>query len=189
MQYSKLPGAVQAAAAFGVVALTGGAVWLLFNSGNAVAVAAPAPPSGSVQAECAALTKAAPQLVDGEKRRDTSPASPLTAAWGEPAITLRCGVPEPAILRPGSKNYDPTAEDGYFNGVAWLIEKTDGGYRFTAVQRAVYVEVDVPNAYLPQTSAVIDLSPAVIKAIPRSDGGTGPDTSPAAGAASPSPSH
>lgn len=196
MHYAKLPGAVQAAAALGVVALTGGAVWLLFNSGNAVAVAAPAPSSTSARAQCAALTKAVPQLVDDEKRRDTDPASPLTAAWGDPAITLRCGVPEPAILRPGSKSYDPTADEGYFNGVAWLIEKTGGGYRFTAVQRAVYVEVDVPNAYSPQTSAVIDLSPAVIKAIPRGDGGTGPDTSPAAGAsspatgaASPGPSH
>lgn len=184
MQYARLPVPVQAAAALGVTALTGGAVWLLFNSGNAVAVAAPTPASSGVQSECAALTKAVPQSVDNENRRGTSPSSPLTAAWGDPAITLRCGVPEPQILRPGSKTYDPTAEEGYFNGVAWLIEKTGDGYRFTAAQRAVYVEVDVPNAYSPQTSAVIDLSPAVIKAIARNDGGSGPDTSPAAGASS-----
>jgi hypothetical protein len=173
---------LQAAAALGVTALTGGAVWLLFHSGNAVAVGAPAAVPAGAQTQCAALTKAAPGLVDGEQRRKTSPASPLTAAWGDPPITLRCGVPEPQILRPGSKNYDPTAEEGYFNGVAWLIEKTAGGYRFTAAQRAVYVEVDVPNAYIPQTSAVIDLSPAVIAAIPRNDGTAGPDPAPAAGA-------
>lgn len=187
MQYARLPVPIQAAAALGVTALTGGAVWLLFNSGNAVAVAAPTPTSSSAQSECAALTKALPQSVDNENRRGTSPSSPLTAAWGDPAITLRCGVPEPQILRPGSKTYDPTAEEGYFNGVAWLIEKTGDGYRFTAAQRAVYVEVDVPNAYSPQTSAVIDLSPAVIKAIPRNDGASGPDTSPAAGASSAAP--
>ncbi|HEU5353537.1 MAG TPA: DUF3515 domain-containing protein [Actinocrinis sp.] len=184
MQYARLPVPLQAAAALGVTALTGGAVWLLFNSGNTVAVAAPTPTSSSVQSECAALTQAAPQSVDNENRRGTAPSSPLTAAWGDPAITLRCGVPEPEILRPGSKTYDPTAEEGYFNGVAWLIEKTSAGYRFTAAQRAVYVEVDVPNAYSPQTSAVIDLSPAVIKAIPRNDGASGPDTTPAAGATS-----
>jgi hypothetical protein len=187
VQYARLPVPIQAAAALGVTALTGGAVWLLFNSGNAVAVAAPTPASSSAQSECAALTKALPQSVDNENRRGTSPSSPLTAAWGDPAITLRCGVPEPQILRPGSKTYDPTAEEGYFNGVAWLIEKTGDGYRFTAAQRAVYVEVDVPNAYSPQTSAVIDLSPAVIKAIPRNDGASGPDTSPAAGASSAAP--
>jgi len=184
VQYARLPVPIQAAAALGVTALTGGAVWLLFNSGNAIAVAAPTPTSSSVQSECAALTKAVPRSVDNETRRGTSPSSPLTAAWGDPAITLRCGVPEPEILRPGSKTYDPTAEEGYFNGVAWLIEKTGDGYRFTAAQRAVYVEVDVPNAYNPQTSAVIDLSPAVIKAIARNDGASGPDTSPAAGATS-----
>ena len=41
MQYARLPVPLQAAAALGVTALTGGAVWLLFNSGNTVAVAAP----------------------------------------------------------------------------------------------------------------------------------------------------
>ncbi len=182
MQYARLPVPLQAAAALGVTALTGGAVWLLFHSGNAVPVAVPAAASKSAQAQCAALTKAAPQSVDNEKRRDTHPASPLTAAWGNPAIILRCGVPEPEILRPGSKTYNPTADEGYFNGVAWLIEKTTDGYRFTAAQRAVYVEVDVPSAYSPQTNAVIDLSPAVVKAIPRNDGASGPDTAPAAGA-------
>lgn len=188
MQYARLPVPLQAAAALGVTALTGGVVWLLFNSGDSVAVAAPAAASQRVQAECAALTAAAPQSVDNEKRRGTRPASPLTAAWGDPAITLRCGVPEPEILRPGSKTYDPSAEEGFFNGVAWLIEKTTDGYRFTAAQRDVYVEVDVPNAYSPQTNAVIDLSPAVIKAIARNDGTSGPDTAPAAGATSASPS-
>lgn len=184
MQYARLPVPLQAAVALGVTALTGGAVWLLFNSSNAVAVTAPTPTSSSALSQCAALTSAVPQTVDNEKRRSTKPSSPLTAAWGNPAITLRCGVPEPEILRPGSKTYDPTAEEGYFNGVAWLIEKTSDGYRFTAAQRAVYVEVDVPNAYSPQTGAVIDLSPAVIKAVPRSDGASGPDTAPAAGASS-----
>lgn len=171
---------VQAAAALGVVALTGGAVWLLFNSGNAVAVTAPQPGSTSAAAECAALTKAVPQTVDNETRRDTHPSSPLTAAWGDPPITLRCGVPEPEILRPGSKTYDPTADEAYLDGVAWLIEKTGTGYRFTAAQRAVYIEVDVPNAYAPETSPLVDLSPAVIKAVPRNDGGSGDDIAPLA---------
>ncbi|MBS2967050.1 DUF3515 family protein [Actinocrinis puniceicyclus] len=189
MLFARVPGALQAAAALGVTALTGGAVWLLFHSGDAVALAAPAPVSASGQAACAALTKAAPQTVDDEKRRRTDPVSPLTAAWGDPAITLRCGVPQPQILRPDSKDYDPTAEEAYLNGVAWLIEKLPGGgYRFTAAQRAVYIEVDVPSAYSPQTNALIDLSAAVIRSVARADGKSGPDTAPAAGATSPTPS-
>ena len=158
MRYGRYGTTLQAAAALGVVGLTAGAVWLLFNSGNAVAVAAPTPSSKDAAAECAALTKAVPQTVDNESRRGTDPSSPLTAAWGDPAITLRCAVPEPEILRPGSKTYNPTADEAYLNGVAWLIEKTSGGYRFTAAQRAVYIEVDVPNAYSPETSPLIDLS-------------------------------
>lgn len=172
---------VQAAAAVGVVALTGGAVWLLFNSGNAVAVAAPEPTSQRAAAECAALTKAVPQTVANQDRRGTDPDSPLTAAWGNPPITLRCAVPEPEILVPGSKTYDPTAMEAYVNGVAWLQEKTADGYRFTAAQRAVYVEVDVPSAYNSQEPApLVDLSAAVIKSIPRNDGSAGDDIAPAA---------
>ncbi len=172
---------VQAAAALGVVALTGGAVWLLFDANNAVAVAAPEPASQRAAAECAALTEAVPQTVADENRRSTDPDSPLTAAWGDPPITLRCAVPEPEILVPGSKTYDPTAMEAYINGVAWLQEKTSDGYRFTAAQREVYVEVDVPSAYNSQEPApLVDLSLAVIKSIPRNDGSAGDDIAPAA---------
>jgi hypothetical protein len=71
--------------------------------------------------------------------------------------------------------------EAYINGVAWLQEKTADGYRFTAAQRAVYVEVDVPSAYNSQEPApLVDLSAAVVKSIPRNDGTTGDDIAPAA---------
>jgi Protein of unknown function (DUF3515) len=167
------------AAAAGLVALTGAAIWFLFFSpgASAVAVAPPTPSSGAAKA-CADLSRRLPGTVDGRSRRRASPSSPLTAAWGDPAITLRCGVPEPQILRPGSKDYNPQADVVYANGVAWLIEPTADGYRFTAIQRAVLIEVDVPAAYLPETDALPDLANAVIAGVPRSDGGSGPDTAP-----------
>jgi len=143
-------------------------------------VTAPVPGSSSAASQCAALTKAAPQTVDGMSRRATDPASPLTAAWGDPAITLRCGVSEPSMLKPGSKDYNPSADAAYLNGVAWLIQKTGSGYTFTAYQRAVYVEVDVPSAYQPQTNALVDLGQAVIGAIARNDGTSGDDPAPLA---------
>ena len=180
--------ALLAAAALAVVALTIGAVWLLFNSGNAVAVSVPGGVSGSAQADCAALTKAVPQTVDNESRRSTSPDSPLTAAWGNPAITLRCGVPEPEVLRPGSKTYNPSADEAYVDGVAWLIEKASDGYRFTAAQRAVYIELDVPAAYSPETNPLVDLASAVTNSVPRDTGGLGVDVAPAPTGLSPTPS-
>lgn len=169
---------LMSAAAVAVLALTGGAVWMLFNSGNSVSVSVPSAVSSGAQADCAALTKALPQTVDNEGRRSASPGSPLTAAWGDPPITLRCGVPEPDVLRPGTKTYNPSADEAYVDGVAWLIEKVDDGYRFTAVQRAVYVELDVPSAYTPETNPLVDLAAAVIKAVPRDDGTSGVDVAP-----------
>jgi hypothetical protein len=171
---------VPATAAAGVAALTGAAVWF-FLSPAAVAVSPPTPASGAAASACAKLNRLLPQKVDGQSRRSADPSSPLTAAWGDPAITLRCGVPEPAILRPGSADYDPSADELYANGVAWLIEQVGSGYRFTAAQRSVYVEVDVPGAYQPETDALADLSAAVISGTPRSDGAAGPDTAPLAG--------
>jgi hypothetical protein len=169
---------LQAAGAVVVAALTALALWYLFGRGDAVAVAAPAPENSSTATKCAALTKAAPQTVADQSRRPTNPASTLTAAWGDPAIILRCGVPEPTMLKPGSPNYDPTADATFLNGVSWLIEKTSNGYKFTAYQRAVYVEVDVPAAYQPETNALVDLSQAVIDTIPRNDGASGADVAP-----------
>lgn len=178
MRHGRYSTLLLSAAALAVVALAAGVVWLLFNSGNAVAVDVPQAKSASAQNQCAKLTAAVPQTVDNVKRRGTAPDSPLTAAWGDPPITLRCGVPEPDMLRPGTKTYNPTADEAYINGVAWLIEKTGDGYRFTAAQRAVYVEVDVPSAYSPETNPLTDLSAAVVKAIPRDDGTSGVDVPP-----------
>jgi hypothetical protein len=164
-----------------VTGLTAAALWLLFGRGNAVAVAAPVPASSSAATVCANLTKAAPKTVNDQSRRTTSPASIFTAAWGDPAITLRCGVPKPTMLVPGTKDYNPSADAAYVNGVAWLVEKTASGYTFTAYQREVYVEVDVPIAYQGGPGTLVDLGPAVLAAVPRLDGMPGADATPAAG--------
>ena len=169
--------------AVGVAALAGAAVWALFDSSSAVAVAVPGPVSSTTSTECANLVKDLPQTLLGQNRAGTTPASPLTAAWqsddsNSPPIILRCGVTEPTILISGSKNYDPTSEEGYINGIAWLMEPTAGGYRFTAAQRAAYIEVDVPSAYGTETMALPGLASAIIKAVPQQDGTAGPDPDP-----------
>lgn len=163
-----------------VVVATAVVLWIVLRSNGPVAVAVPTVTSARAIAECTALTKDAPETVGGQARRSTSPASPLTAAWGDPAITLRCGVPEPSVLVPGSPDYDPSAEELYANGVAWLYEQTSSGYQFIAAQRAVFIEVDVPAAYQPETNAAIDLCATVVKAVPRDNGEPGPDPAPPA---------
>ena len=135
------------------------------SGGGAVHVAAPTP-SGSAAAQCGALVKALPGTLLGQRSRAVSPASTTTAAWGDPAITLRCGVGTPGALDPASSEYDPNlahhdAQD--VNGVCWLIGQTQGGgYRFTTIVQRTYVEVNVPASYSGQQSPLGGLASAVL---------------------------
>ena len=102
-----------------------------------------APPESS-SAACAQLT--VPDTVSGAAKRPTTGGS-STAAWGEPPITLRCGVNRPAALTPTSALVD-------INGVGWLPLEGSGGAGFVAVDwpsgtAPTYIEVVVPDAYSP----------------------------------------
>ncbi len=77
-------------------------------------------PSAAAAKLCRALHRALPGTVDGLARRSTRPASDFTAAWGSPAIVLRCGVPTPDVLTPGNAHYNPTADAAEIDGVDWL---------------------------------------------------------------------
>ncbi|GAA0576575.1 DUF3515 domain-containing protein [Actinomadura livida] len=124
--------------------------------GGAVQVPVPQP-DAATQRLCEGLRL--PANVHGQERRDTSPESPLTAAWGSPAIALRCGVPRPASLR-------PTSELVTINGIDWFGYPADRPVTFTAVARQAYVEVTVPPKYNPAGDVLIELGPAIKATIP-----------------------
>ncbi|GAA2099174.1 hypothetical protein GCM10009801_70560 [Streptomyces albiaxialis] len=124
-------------------------------------------PSGEAARACRALHDELPERVDGQERETLDPESPYTAVWGDPAIELRCGVARPKKLTPGSEEYNPTSDAAEVNGVSWLIEERDGGYRFTTTDRAAYVELTVPDDYAPEVGALTDLARGVKKAVPR----------------------
>jgi Protein of unknown function (DUF3515) len=133
-------------------------VLLLAGCGEG-AVRVPVPtPDAAVARLCAGLRL--PEKVLGEERRDTSPESPLTAAWGSPAIALRCGVPRPDALRPQS----PLVT---VNDVDWFGQPADRPVTFTAVSRQAYVEVTVPAKYSPPGDVLIELGRTVAATIPR----------------------
>lgn len=121
-----------------------------------VALDAPAP----LAPACKVLADQRPDRVDGQDRRPTTPASPATAAWGDPPISLRCGVPVPAAYTPGVQLVT-------VNGVDWLPEQLSNGVRFTSLGRLANVEVTVPAAYRPEADALTDLSPVIRSVIPR----------------------
>jgi hypothetical protein len=133
------------------------------DGGGAISVPTP---STSAAKLCRALHQQLPEKVNGLRRRTTKPVSDYTAAWGNPAVQLRCGVPRPAKLSPGSADYNPGAEAIEVNGVSWLPQKLSGGYRFTTVLRKAYVEVTVPAKYAPEVNPLLDLAKPVGKTVP-----------------------
>jgi hypothetical protein len=128
----------------------------LAGCGGAVPVAVPSP-APEVATACAALVDAVPDKVLTASRRNTTPASELTAAWGDPPIELACGVSPPAGMA--------TAQSQCFevNGVGWYAEQAQNGYVFTTIGRKLYVELSVPDDYAPEANALTDLSDAVSK--------------------------
>jgi hypothetical protein len=115
---------------------------------------------------CHDVHKLLPGDVLGAKARATSPKSDMTAAWGDPAVILRCGVPTPVSLRQENPAYDPTQDAFGVNGVHWIVERLGAGkgVRFTTIHREVYVEVIVPASYGQPPGVLTAFSDAVQKA-------------------------
>jgi hypothetical protein len=102
-------------------------------------------------AECRALLEALPKSVADQSRRTVS-GSAYAAAWGDPAIVLRCGVPlpddfagAPCITR---------------NGIGWSVpaDQADGGGTLivmTLAFRTPVVQVRVPAHYRPNGPAEV----------------------------------
>lgn len=94
--------------------------------------------SPDVRAACAALAASLPVELDpGVERRKVFRDEELTAAWGDPPVTLECGVPAP----------DRPDEEVTVNGVVWTVRDIGAGYRWTTEDLAVNVAVEIPDEY------------------------------------------
>jgi hypothetical protein len=97
---------------------------------------------GAATAACSALATALPDPLAGLQRRQLLDGDDPTllgvAAWGEPAIVLRCGTPTPQELT-------CSAPVQVVNGVAWLPLTGAGSTTYLAVDRAVRVALTVPD--------------------------------------------
>ena len=141
----------------GVVAVS--LVGLLAGCGRTVSVPVPDQTDPAIVSQCSALNAALPSSVEYQVRQTTDPSSPLTAAWGSPPITLRCGVAKPAGLQ-------PTSQLITVDGIDWFAEQRSAGYVFTTVGRTANVEVAVPDQYSPETNVLVDLTDPIKNAIP-----------------------
>jgi hypothetical protein len=133
---------------------------VLLTGCSGPAQVSPPSPSGDTASLCRRLLTAAPDKVDDQSARDVRPDSPYTAAWGDPAITLACGVAKPAGLNAASQCFE-------VNGVGWYVENRSDTYRFTTIGRRAFVQVTVPRHYGPQpANALIDLAEPISDHIP-----------------------
>jgi hypothetical protein len=152
-------------AALAAAALSGAIAGCSADDATGSAVPSPA---GRAAEACRTLHRALPERVAGLERTETGPASKFTAGWGDPVVELRCGVSRPGTLTSGSEHYNPMPDLAEVNGVTWLLEKQDEGYRFTTTERVAYVEVTVPDAYAPEIGLLTDLAGTVKDAVPQS---------------------
>jgi hypothetical protein len=122
---------------------------------SGVAVSAPAP-RAAVAADCRALVAAIPaSLVTSGGRVRTRPVSAYTAAFGSPAVRIRCGAPLP--------RFDPASDVETVNGVDWLeLPDVGSASHFAAWRSPTLLDVVIPSAYLP-ADVLPALSPLVAR--------------------------
>ncbi|MCX3060814.1 DUF3515 domain-containing protein [Streptomyces beihaiensis] len=134
------------------------------SSTDGAPTAAVPSPDAKVTKMCRKLHDLLPQKVEGHGRNDPEPHSELTAAWGSPAIILRCGVAWPSAMA------DKDTLPATVNGVGWGVEKLDDGAQrmYTALRQA-YVEVTIPKELVARDGAapLVDLAGPIKKAIPK----------------------
>jgi hypothetical protein len=177
------------AAAFAVpIALVAGLLifWKLLPSDNAAtpapsASAAPATvPTTAVQMAapkldahtgqvCLAVTSQLPTTLRDLPGRKVTAGPEQNAAWGEPPITVACGVTPPTMCErvdgghPGCVPLDATMYA--MNGVCWWGQQGPAANVFTTMDRAVAVRVTVPSGYQQAAQWANEFSDAVVKTV------------------------
>jgi hypothetical protein len=110
--------------------------------------------SGDEALSCSALVGGLPDTVGDQERREVDPADAYAAAYGDPALVVTCGVPEPEGLR-------PTSECVNVNGVDWFLPEGEGDLVATTIGREPSVELRVPRSLLPPDAELVDVAQAV----------------------------
>jgi len=135
---------------------------------------------GAATPACAQLMAGLPTVLSGLDRRELigSPADPggtdrldgtsdggisdiqagAVAAWGDPPVVLRCGIPTPAELT-------CSAPVQVVDGVTWLPLSGQGATTYLVVDRSVRVALTVPDS-VTSTGPWQEVSETVARALP-----------------------
>ncbi|WP_051266857.1 DUF3515 domain-containing protein [Nakamurella lactea] len=129
-----------------VAVIVGGVIWShsqpAGDTGPVAVGAAPAPGAGGKN--CTALMTALPAQLAGSARREVIGSPTGVAAWGDPAITLRCGLPTPQELTCSAGLVQLSNANGQ-PGVLWLQQSEGGQTTYLAADRPVRIAVTLPD--------------------------------------------
>lgn len=126
---------------------------------RAVQITEPTPDPGTAEV-CAQFTAALPsELPTVGQRREVAPTSDFTAAFGDPAVGVRCGVADPTAL-------GPTSTLVTVDGITWFAEELTAGWRMTTVDLVANVEITVGTDQGPAPSVASDLAPTITATVP-----------------------
>lgn len=143
------------------------------DTGPLAIPAVPAP--GADGRYCDALLPALPASLVDKPRRPLVVDTPGTAAWGDPATILRCGVPDPAELTCAAQLTTFTSAAGV--SVTWLQISEGSAITYLAVDRPVRIAVTLGAGS--GVAPIQQLSEVIGTALPRQEVCTGGTVSPA----------
>ena len=115
---------------------------------------------------CLAVTSQLPTTLRTLPQRRVSAGPEQNAAWGEPPITVQCGVPQPAMcptLNGGPDCVPLDTELLNMNGVCWYAKQGTDASAFTTMDREIAVRVTVPSSYLQQAQWANEFSDIVVE--------------------------
>jgi hypothetical protein len=118
---------------------------------------------------CLAVTSQLPAKVRDLPARKVSAGPEQNAAWGEPPITVACGVTQPTMcerIDGGHTGCVPLDATMFaMNGVCWWGDDGPAADVFTTMDREVAVRVTVPGSYQQSAQWANEFSDAVVKTV------------------------
>jgi Protein of unknown function (DUF3515) len=144
---------------------------------SATQVAAPATPvrmaapvlDATTAQVCLAVTSQLPTTLRDLPARKVSAGPEQNAAYGEPPITVACGITQPTRCERVDGGHDgcvPLDATMYkMNGVCWWGQDGPAADIFTTMDRTTAVQVTVPGSYQQSAQWANEFSDAVVKTV------------------------
>ena len=133
-----------------------------------VQIAAPELDARTTQV-CLAVTSQLPTVLRGLPGRTVTAGPEQNAAWGEPPITLSCGVEQPTMCERIDGGHDGCvpldATMLAMDGVCWWAADGPATDVFTTMDREVAVRVSVPGSYSQTGQWANEFSEPVVKTV------------------------